>query len=338
MFLVRRAGFVGWMAGSVALLLACGCSSGGSPNRLPGLAAQAGSAGGGQAAAPPLVKGTVTRDSDAGASDPTVSYAVTLTMSSFTVPAGAEVYKCQDFANPFGGDAVDVKEWDIAMNLGSHHMTLFNLPDAADGTLIDCPSGGLMAGVYSIGSQNAKLKFDYPDGIGEAIPAGMGFTMNSHYVNSGSMPIEGVVSVTARVAAPGVVTQHAGAEQFVLLSIEVPPTKQPVTVGSSCALPQDMNVFRLGPHMHYRAMHYTASMGGNTLYTTDQWEEPSGINFSPPLQLKAGTELTWSCDYTNETDQPLTYGASAIANVMCNTVMWFYPVQDLNDPLLTCRR
>jgi len=204
--------------------------------------------------------------------------------------------------------------------------------------LINCPFGGLMAGEYSFGSQRQNDKGSYPDNVGEVVPAGMGFTMNAHYINAGTTALEGTVAVSMGVANPGVVTLHAGAIQLVLLSIEVPPTTQPVTVGGSCAMPQDMNVFALSPHMHYRASHYVATSGTMTLLTADQWEDPQPAVWSPPLQLKAGDTVNWSCDYTNETDQSLTYGASAVTNVMCNTVMAFYPVQDVKNPLLTCAK
>jgi hypothetical protein len=322
----------------VSAALATGCG-GGSSKAAPSPANGGVAAGGGPSAGPDAqggVKGTVTRDLDAGSSDPNVAYAVTLTMTSFSVAAGAEVFKCQDFANPFGGGQVDIKAWKVAMSAGSHHMTLFNAPGTSDGPLIDCPGGGLMEGIYSFGSQIPNATYPYPDGVGETVVAGMGFTVNAHYINIGAMPIEGAVAVTGLVEAPGHVTQHAGAMQFVLLSIDVPPSSQPVTVGSSCTLPQDMNVFAISAHMHSRATHFDATSGGKMLYAADQLADLPPGAFSPPLQLKAGADLSWSCGYTNETSQDLSYGASALSNVMCNTVLAFYPLQDLNSPLLTC--
>jgi hypothetical protein len=333
--------FVRWVGSMVAsVTLATGCG-GGSSKATSSSHSGGGVVGGGAEAGPsapvgPL--GTVTRDPNAGASDPSIAYGVTLKMTDFTVPAGAEVYKCQNFANPFGGDAVDVKEWKVAMNTGSHHMTLFNVSGASDGPLIDCPGGGLMEGSYSFGSQIPNATYTYPDGVGEAVPADMGFTVNSHYINVGTMAIDGAVSVTGLVAAPGSIAQHAGGIQFVLLSIDVPPSTQPVTVGGACSLPQDMNVFALSAHMHYRATHFVATFGAQTLYTTDQWQDIPPATYSPPLKFKMGDSVSWSCNYTNETTQDLGYGASALSNVMCNVVLAFYPVQDINSPLLTCIR
>jgi hypothetical protein len=283
----------------------------------------------------PSLLGTVSRDLDAGASNPGIAYAVTLTMTPFTVPPGSEVWKCQDFANPFGGQ-VDIKRWDLAMSAGSHHLTLFNVTGATNGALVDCPNGVPKATSYSFGGQVQKSTYTAPDGVGSAIPATTGFTMNSHYVNVTAAPIDAEVTVTMFVAAPGVVTQHAGAYEGLLYTISIPPTGQPVKVGGSCTLPQDMNVIATAGHMHRRGSHFIATSGSTTLFETDQWSDSPPKQIAPPLLLKAGTDLTWSCDYTNETSATLTYGESALTNVMCNAVLIFYPIQDINDPVASC--
>lgn len=269
--------------------------------------------------------------------DAQIAYSVTLTMDTFTVDPGAEVYKCQDFANPFGGQYADIKQYHNVMNEGSHHFTLFNTPQASDGPLVDCPEGGLMAGTYTFGSQQRDVTYLLPPAVGVAIPGNMGFTMNAHYLNAGTTALQGNVVLTMSVADPGTVTQHAGSMQTVLLSIAVPPGGQPVTVGGSCSLTQDMNVMVVVSHMHHQASHFIATTGGMTLLETDQWNDPPAAGFWPPLQLKSGDDFTWSCIYTNDTLTTLTYGPSAQTNVMCNAVITFYPVLDINNPLITCQ-
>jgi hypothetical protein len=328
MNLVRWIGLVGAL-----VVFACGCGGGGagaSSLRDRDAGAPAANMLGG-------MLGTVTRDSEAGATHPGIAYSVTLTMTGFTVPAGSEVWKCQDFANPFGGQQVDIRTWDSAMTAGSHHMTLFDQPGATDGPLVDCPDGVPKATTYSFGAQAEKTSYTYPEGVGAAFGAGtMGFTMNSHYVNTSSLPIQAAVQVTIFVAAPGVVTQHAGGFEGLLFNISIPPTGQPVTVGASCTIPQDMNVIAAAGHMHKHASHFIATSGGTTLFETTEWSgSPPGM-LSPPIQLKAGADLTWSCIYTNDTGAALTYGSSALTSVMCNTVLVFYPVPDVNNALLSC--
>jgi hypothetical protein len=215
-------------------------------------------------------------------------------------------------------------------------MILFYSPGATSQGAVDCPMGGLMVGPFTFGAQSEKATEQYPGGIGAAIPADMGFTANAHYVNTGSSSIEGAVKVTMFVARPGVVTVHAGAVQFVLTNISIPPTGQPYTVTGSCPLPQDMTLLWASSHMHQRATHFIATSGGTTLFETTQWSDPPEQSFSPPLALAANATVDWSCTYVNDTGSPLTFGQSAVTNAMCNFGATFYPVQDPSNPWVSC--
>jgi hypothetical protein len=280
--------------------------------------------------------GIVTVDDAAAAVDPNALYSVTLITDTFTVPPNQEVFKCQDFANPFRGQAIDVTRYDLSMTTGSHHMLLFYTPGATNGPLIDCPQGGLQIGPYTFGAQSEKASRTYPNGVGAAIPAGTGFTVDAHYVNAGSAPLEGIVKVTMFVARPGLVTQHAGALNFILTSISIPATGQPVTATGTCSLGQEANLLWAGAHMHKRATAFVATSGSTTLYQTNVWDEPPPKTFSPPLQLAADASVTWSCTYLNDTDSTLSFGPSALSNVMCNFNGAFYPVQDPSNPVVMC--
>jgi hypothetical protein len=272
----------------------------------------------------PMGHGLVTIDDAAAALVPAAAYSVTLTMDTFTVPPGGEVYKCQDFANPFQGQPVDIIRYDLAMNPGSHHMLLLYTPNATDGPAVDCPQGGLQIGPFTFGAQSMKATQEYPAGI------------DSHYINSGSSPIQGTVKITMFVAPQGLVTQHAGVLQFIQMGFSIPPTGQPYTITSSCPVGQDMSLLWADSHMHQRATHFEATSGGMTLYQTDVWSDPPAAAFSPPLQLKANANVTWSCTYVNDTSGPLTFGESALTNAMCNFGATFYPVQDPSNPVTRC--
>jgi hypothetical protein len=275
-------------------------------------------------------------DAGAAAVEPTAAYSVTLTMTSFAVPAAGEVFKCQDFANPFHGQSVDITRYDLAMSPGSHHMLLFDTSGASDGPLIDCPQGGLQLGPSTFGAQSPMATDTFPAGIGAAVPAGMGFTMDAHYINVGASPIQADVKVIMYVARPGLVTQHAGRLQFILTNISIPATGQPATVSGSCSVSQDVNFVSTGSHMHQRATHFVATSGNTTLYQTDVWSDPPSMPYSPPLFLGANSVIDWSCTYVNDTGSTLTFGPSALTNVMCNFNGTFYPVQDVSNPSLTC--
>ena len=317
--------------GVVGAVAVCGCGGGhdGSPSAEP--------AAMNDAVPPGQTPASVTTDYDAGASNPGVAYVVTMKMQSFDVPPNTEAWKCQDFKSPFENQQVDAIKWESHMTPGSHHMTVFDTANANDGPLIDCMNGANnLDFAYAFGSQIPNAVTTFPDGIGQLIPSGIGFTINSHYVNTTAKNIHAEVVVKVSVAAPGVVKQHAGGWEGVLYSISVPPTQgKPVTVGATCKLPQDMTVFAISGHMHEHGANFIAKSGGQVLARTDEVAAAPTL-FSPPLQLKKGDDITWSCDYTNETGKTLVWGPSALTNVMCNTVVGFYPITDLYHALLSC--
>jgi hypothetical protein len=281
--------------------------------------------------------GGVSVNADASAiTDPDIAYTVTLTMDTFTVDPGKEVYMCQDFANPFKGAQVDIKTYELHMAQGSHHMFAFYTPNATDAHVVPCPKGGLQFQPFTFTAQTANAVMTYPQGVGATIPPTQGFTLNVHYINPGTTPITGHVTLTVHVAKPGIITQHAGVLFLNQTLLSVPPSGQPSTSTSSFTLPQDVNVLFTSSHMHQRATDFTATTSaGQTLFQTAQWAEPPPKQYAPALQLKSGTKITWSCTYVNTTGQLLTFGESAATNVMCISVSIFYPVQDINNPVIS---
>jgi hypothetical protein len=277
---------------------------------------------------------SVTPPADSGSM--TEGTTVTLTMGPFNVPAGTEVYKCQTFANPFGGHDVDIKTYEEHMTTGSHHMFLFFSPNATDGQVGDCPSGGLEFHPYPFTSQEPDLTLTYPDTVGSAVPGTMGFMLNAHFVNAGAKDFMATLTVTLHVAAPGTVTNHAGVTFMNNLGINISPSNMPQTASATCTLPQDMTVLASGSHMHQRATAFVATDPTQMLYQTNSWNNPVPAVYDPPLYLTKGTAVTFSCTYVNDTGQPLTFGESAQTNVMCIYEMSFYPALDPTNPTIAC--
>jgi hypothetical protein len=271
---------------------------------------------------------------DGGTGDSDVAYSVTLVSDVFTVPAGKEVYKCQDFANPFHGQQVDVIKHASHMAKGSHHVLLFFKTGATDDAVSDC--SGLEAYPFQYVAQSPDFSMTYPPGVGATIPTSIGFRMNMHYLNTGSTAIQAQDQITMSVAKSGIVTQHAGTIFYQQASIMIPATGQPYTSTTTCNVPQDINLLSADSHMHQRATQFLATAAGQTLYQTNEWSDPTLSVYSPPIHLASGTPLTWSCTYLNETGSPLTFGESAQTNVMCIYQGTFYPVADVTNPVLNC--
>jgi hypothetical protein len=277
--------------------------------------------------------GDVTQGPTVPTDDPEIDYTQTktITMDTFMVPAGGEVYYCQNFANPWGAQ-VDIKAYALDMSQGSHHMFAFYQSNATDGAVAPCANGGLTFGPFTFTSQSPKLNQTYPATVGATLPQTTGFQMMAHYLNTGSTPIMAHVSLTAYVAKVGVVTQHAGVLYLNNPTLIVPPGMSTAT--SSYTLQQDVNLLTTGSHMHKQATNFVSTANGQTLYTTPDWSEPPGLAYSPPMTLAKGTKITWSCTYNNETSNLETFGESANTNVMCISVSTFYPVADVTNPVV----
>jgi len=328
-----RASFV-VLAGSLALA-GCSSSSDGDPASSPGTSAagaggssaagaggssSAGAAGtGGSAAVTPGIK----RDGNK----------VTITMEPFVVPPGEEVYRCQNFANPFDGD-VDVTRFASHMPEGSHHLLVFYKPGIADGPLAPCSGLEFTASPYSTQLPDDEVK--YPAGVGAHVQKSNGFRLQSHYLNTTKEPINATVQVTLDLADPGVTLQPAGVLFMVQPSFSVPPnTKQTVT--RTCKLPVDANILLASGHMHRHGTHFEASIDGKLVYQTDMWNDPKPGRFDPPMTFPAGAQIKFSCTFQNNETTPLTFGESAKTDEMCISNMQFYPLPAGSPATLDCK-
>ena len=338
----------------VAVLVACGgggggsggngssSSGGGSGGGGSGSGGSSGSSSGGSSSSSGSASSSGSGSSSGSSSganpDAGVSAdSITFTMGPFTVPGGTEVFKCQTFANPFGNKDTDIKEYDEHMTLGSHHMFLFFSPAATDGAIEDCPSGGLEYHPYPFGAQSPDSTLIYPPTVGSRIPGTMGFMLNAHFINIETTPFQATLTVTLHLATPGAITQYAGVMFMNQLGITVPPTDMPSTSTATCTVPYAMNVMGSASHMHNRATDFVAMSGSQMLYSTQTWADPVPGKYDPPIQLAGGAPVTWSCTYVNDTTQTLTFGESALTNVMCIYSMQFYPVKDPNNPTISCQ-
>jgi hypothetical protein len=282
---------------------------------------------------------------------------VTLTATPFSVAAGAEVYKCQVFANPFGGVATDIVSMHGTMSQGSHHFFLFNMTgleaavEPPVGTLGDCAGKGIEFHPFPFLSQQPDWTVNYPtDAQGKPMGyplVGANYLMiNVHYLNTGSTALNANVSITITPAKAGVVQTHVGTIFLNQTSMSVPanvtaqnPYQSSMTWGGDPGtVPSSYTIFTSWSHMHRWALKFTATTGTNTFYTETNWDSPNLFIHSPgmpepstatgstsPVQMNGNPSITWDCSYYNDTGATLTFGDSALTNVMCIYLGQYYP-------------
>jgi hypothetical protein len=290
----------------------------------------AGGAGGAASASASSAATTATSGATTGTGTPG-EQTVTIAMDSFEIPAGAEVYKCQNFANPFGGD-VDVSAFESHMTGGSHHLLLFYEDGATDGAIEDCSGLEFAPTPYSTQLPDDMVAF--PAGVAAAIPKAKGLRLQSHYLNTTAGAITAHVEMTFHLAAPGTVTDHAGVLFVVQPFISVPPNSTK-DINYNCNIPLDMAVIKTASHMHKHGTHFVSTVAGQPFYETDTWDEPQPALFDPPRKLHAGDPLDFTCTFVNTSPDTLTFGESAASNEMCILVASFYPAP-AGQPTIGC--
>jgi hypothetical protein len=288
--------------------------------------------GDGAAKKPPAARGSTDATPDAGGES------VVVTMESFPVPPGGEAYRCQNFANPFGGANVDIDRFEAHMPHGAHHMIVFfmddpTMPPLADGELEECSGSEFHPNVF--GAQTPDGVIDLPEGVGVAIPSTTGLRMQIHFVNGSDHEVTAGVTTSFHVAMPGSIVNHAGQLLFTNLDIDVPPSV-PTKVSKTCPLPKDISLLGTSAHIHSHAVDFVATANDTTLYHTTGWSDLTPKVFDPPLELSAGTEVHFTCSYVNETTTTLKFGESAITDEMCILGGVYYPVDDILSPNLLC--
>jgi hypothetical protein len=270
---------------------------------------------------------------------------VVLTMSPFSVPPNSEVFKCQEFGNPWGKDT-DIVKMDGYMSPGSHHFFLFNMDPTTLRTTTapigDCPGMGIEFHPFPYLSQTpGHYIVTFPEAnMGYPVVKANGLMMNAHYLNVGTTATTPTVSITIYPAKDGVVTTHVGSiflnntafgvPAMTLTKTWYPKTQTPITAES-------YTIISNWSHMHQYATDFQALTNGKVYYDETNWSEPTLINAANdpmhllPMQMNAGQSITWQCLYTNPTSMDMNFGDFAQTSVMCIYIGQYYPA-DTTSP------
>jgi hypothetical protein len=258
---------------------------------------------------------------------------IALAMDSFTVEPGQEVWKCQDFANPFGADA-QVTAWRAQLAAGSHHLLVTQIAGATDTAVTDCGQANLDGQVFEALASTSETR--YPDGIAFQVPATSGFRLEAHYLNTTDAPITATVGIEADTDETGTERIAAGPLLFTTADISIPPSTTPLEIAKTCTVNRDMSLIDVVSHMHRRGIHFKAAVGDRVIYESDDYAEPERLRFATPLALVAGDQVTFSCTYLNTSSDTITFGMSADTDEMCALFGTYFPVPDGADPFLSC--
>jgi hypothetical protein len=250
---------------------------------------------------------------------------VTITTDPFVLQPGSEVHKCQNFDNPFGNQDVAIQRIVSDMAKGSHHLHLYNLTVGTGRTLEDCDVSDFHALVHAAGSPHAETQ--YPAGMARKIRGSKGLRMQLHYLNTGREPLTAQASIKLSPVDASTVTKWVAQLYLNRVYLSVPPGAGR-TITTTCSIPSvygPISLIGAGSHMHMRGVHFVANTNkGVKLIETEEWDEPPGVTYDPPIVMNPGDAVTWTCTYDNETAQPITFGPSAAKNEMCIYIASYY--------------
>lgn len=252
---------------------------------------------------------------------------VTLTMDTFTLQGGQEIYKCQNFDNPFGGKDTAIQRFVGDMSPGSHHLHVYHMTEGTSRSIEDCSSADFHPLIF--GSAQPHLEMQYPSGMAVKLLGTQGTRIQVHYLNTKTEAFQVTASVKISPVDASTVTKWVSELYFNRIGLQVPEGQQ--SISTTCSIPSTygpIGIIASYPHMHMRGTRFTAKTStGVTLIDTPDWEAPPVMN-DPPVMLNPGDSITWTCNYDNETGGTLTFGDSALKNEMCIYLGRFFSAPD----------
>ncbi len=247
-----------------------------------------------------------------------------ITFNTVPVQPGGEVFKCQNFANPFGNADVEVIRSESFMTGGSHHMFVFYHDGNFDGGTEDC--SGLEFASTIHGASRPQQLIEYPPDVGRRMSGNQGLRILVHFLNTTPAPINVDITVSFDYVPAGTITGVAGSVFANQPSINIAP-RSPGNAGGTCTIPFDAYLLGGVSHMHQYGTHFVATATtGDHLYETTEWNEPLPRPYDPPLFMPAGTRIDYACQYNNFSNNRLTFGDSAMINEMCIFSGTYYTV------------
>jgi hypothetical protein len=255
------------------------------------------------------------------------------------VPAGVETTQC--IVVPLGNTQDVVMDgYDVTLTVGSHHLIVYLTTDAPHSDPRNClPFTGLALGtdipIAFANKQNVNWAF--PTGVGIDIPAGQNIKIEGHYINATGADLQGKgnVSFTGTPKASHAPYQPAGYAFYGTTQFTIPPNASFSTGPLFQAGPAGTKLVSISTHQHRlgaRAQVWASKSNGDMsdqIADDRNWAQPAWTTIAPQFQFDGATGLTYQCDWTNTTDQTVSFGESAL-NEMCFVGGYIYPFHGMD--------
>jgi hypothetical protein len=286
--------------------------------------------------APACASRTDTSSSSSSGSGPSGLQAA---IGPIDVPAGVETTQC--IVVPLGNTEDMVMDgYDIALSAGSHHMIVYLTTQAAQSDPVNCsPFTGLALGTdIPIAFANKRsVLWAFPAGVGIDIPAGQNIKIEGHYINTTDADLQGqgIVSFQATPKATHAAYQPAGYAFYGTTQISIPPSSPFSTGPRFQAGPAGTTLVSISTHQHHlgtRVQAWASKSEGDLsdpIADDKDWSQPAWTTLAPQFAFDGTSGITYQCDWTNTTDQTVSFGESAL-DEMCFAGGYMYPFHGLD--------
>jgi hypothetical protein len=269
-------------------------------------------------------------------------------------PPYYESEQCKFIRVPDGGWNFNGQE--IQYTAGSHHVIVHRtsytrLPTTlSDGTpflveegqVFECGAdkGGVngmfgndMAGFFA-GSQNPEWAPErMPSDTAIPVEGGTYVIINAHFLNPTAEGLHTCTKLNLYTIPDSQMTRPADVFFWYNPFLTVPPSGESAMTATG-HIPVDIEIMGgIQSHMHSRGASYVAKLYGpdgaliETLFETEDWETPSPRDYprDQPLLVKAGSKITWTCNYTNAENRRVFQGLETTEE-MCMFIGNYRPV------------
>ena len=263
----------------------------------------------------------------------------TISVGPIAVAAGAETTVC--IVVPFGAtEDVLVNSIDVNLAPGSHHLIVYQTTAAPTTTPYACsPFTGIAIGADTplVFANREQVTWTFPKGIAQVIPANTYVKIEAHYINATASAIQGHGEVTFHTtpkagAAP---YQAANFTFWGTTNIDIPPNATASTgmmfqagIAGTHLISITTHQHRLGTNVSVWESAASGQMDQQIAHDTD-WSNPSWGLLAPQYDFDGTNGLSFECNWTNTTDQKITFGESAL-DEMCFVGGYYYPSKGLD--------
>jgi len=252
---------------------------------------------------------------------------------TWTVEAGANVYKCVRVTVAQDMYITGIKADAPA---GTHHTVLsFAGANGTAGPDGDAECSATNIGMHMLYAAGVGTQpFALPDGVGIEVAAGQQLHLNLHLLNTGDESESGetVIWVKSEPVAPPTLAEmvFAGPVDF-----SIPPDSQPHAVSGACTATAPYSLFAVWPHMHLFGVAQKVELvhGGGATVLHDRpykFDEQAYSPVMPVAAVATGDQVRVTCTYVNTSNASVAYGDGP-GSEMCFAGLYRYPAQGSNE-------